>query len=211
MCFLAGGFSYADVLDSAKGWAATIRFNDKVLKQFQEFYNRPDTFSLGICNGCQLMALLGWVPATAAAEGGVAAQLPDSQQPRFVHNTSGRYLSMLSSCSHCQSSAFCVALGCAMQYPNSAHSVPAAQPLPTCLSMKYTPLNHFPARFCLCRFESRYIQVNISDDNPSIWLKGMGGSTVGVWAAHGEGQVLFPDAAVQAAVLDSKLAPIRWV
>lgn len=56
----------------------------------QEFYNRPDTFSLGICNGCQLMALLGWVPATAAPEGGVAAQLPDLQQPRFVHNTSGR-------------------------------------------------------------------------------------------------------------------------
>lgn len=51
---------------------------------------RPDTFSLGICNGCQLMALLGWVPATAAKEGGVAAQLQDLQQPRFVHNKSGR-------------------------------------------------------------------------------------------------------------------------
>lgn len=145
-----GGFSYADVLDSAKGWAATIRFNDRLLKQFQEFYNRPDTFSLGICNGCQLMALLGWVPATAAADGGVAAQLPDLQQPRFVHNTSGR-------------------------------------------------------------FESRWLQVNIAADSPSIWLKGMGDSTIGVWAAHGEGQVLFPDAAVQAAVLDSKLAPIRYV
>lgn len=59
------------------------------------------------------------------------------------------------------------------------------------------------------RFESRWIQVNIAQDSPSIWLKGMGGSTVGVWAAHGEGQVLFPDAAVQAAVLDGKLAPIR--
>lgn len=90
MSALAGGFSYADVLDSAKGWAATIRFNERVLKQFQEFYNRPDTFSLGICNGCQLQALLGWVPATASADGGVAAQLPDLQQPRFVHNTSGR-------------------------------------------------------------------------------------------------------------------------
>lgn len=62
-----------------------------------------------------------------------------------------------------------------------------------------------------CRFESRWLQVNIAADSPSIWLKGMGDSTIGVWAAHGEGQVLFPDAAVQAAVLDSKLAPIRWV
>lgn len=85
-----GGFSYADVLDSAKGWAGTIKFNNRVLKQFQEFYNRPDTFSLGICNGCQLMALLGWVPATASKDGGVAAQLQDLQQPRFVHNKSGR-------------------------------------------------------------------------------------------------------------------------
>jgi hypothetical protein len=61
----------------------------------------------------------------------------------------------------------------------------------------------------VCRFESRWINVQIADDSPSMWLAGMGGSTIGVWAAHGEGQVLFPDAAVQAAVLDQKLAPIR--
>jgi phosphoribosylformylglycinamidine synthase len=145
-----GGFSYADVLDSAKGWAGTIKFNSRVLSQFQEFYNRSDTFSLGICNGCQLMALLGWVPATASKDGGVTAQLQDMQQPRFVHNKSGR-------------------------------------------------------------FESRWLSVSIAEDSPSIWLKGMGGSTVGVWAAHGEGQVLFPDAAVQAAVQQHNLAPIRYV
>lgn len=88
-----GGFSYADVLDSAKGWAGTIKFNERVLSQFQSFYERPDTFSLGICNGCQLMALLGWVPATAApaVAGGSGQQLPDLQQPRFVHNASGRF------------------------------------------------------------------------------------------------------------------------
>ncbi|XP_066258232.1 phosphoribosylformylglycinamidine synthase [Euwallacea similis] len=56
-----GGFSYADVLGSAKGWAASILFHDKVKDQFTRFFNRPDTFSLGICNGCQLMALIGWV------------------------------------------------------------------------------------------------------------------------------------------------------
>ena len=56
-----GGFSYADVLDSGKGWAATIRFNPRLLEEFQAFYDREDTFSLGVCNGCQLMALLGWV------------------------------------------------------------------------------------------------------------------------------------------------------
>lgn len=64
-----GGFSYADVMDSAKGWAGTIRFSDRLWRQFQEFYARPDTFSLGVCNGCQLMALLGWVPATGQVRG----------------------------------------------------------------------------------------------------------------------------------------------
>ncbi|KAL1505862.1 hypothetical protein ABEB36_005322 [Hypothenemus hampei] len=56
-----GGFSYADVLGSAKGWAASILFHDKVKEQFTRFFNRPDTFSLGVCNGCQLMALIGWI------------------------------------------------------------------------------------------------------------------------------------------------------
>lgn len=86
-----GGFSYADVMDSAKGWAGTIRFNDRLWRQFQDFYARPDTFSLGVCNGCQLMALLGWVPATGAAGGDNGALLPDAVQPRFVHNASGRF------------------------------------------------------------------------------------------------------------------------
>ncbi|KAF2896068.1 hypothetical protein ILUMI_10112 [Ignelater luminosus] len=62
-----GGFSYADVLGSAKGWAAGILFNPKVQEQFRNFVSRPDTFSLGVCNGCQLMALIGWIgqPVTA--------------------------------------------------------------------------------------------------------------------------------------------------
>lgn len=77
-----GGFSYADVLDSAKGWAASIRFNKKVWNQFETFYHRTDTFSLGVCNGCQLMALLGWVPWRGIA---------DELQPRFIHNKSGRF------------------------------------------------------------------------------------------------------------------------
>ncbi|KAG6541607.1 hypothetical protein Mapa_017000 [Marchantia paleacea] len=84
-----GGFSYADVLDSAKGWAGTIRFNEVLLGQFQEFYNRSGTFSLGVCNGCQLMALLGWVPG--ADVGGTLGAGGDTAQPRFVHNESGRF------------------------------------------------------------------------------------------------------------------------
>lgn len=77
-----GGFSYADVPESAKGWAATIVFNQRLQAQFQAFYERPDTFTLGVCNGCQLFALLGWVPWQ-----GLRAE----EQPRFVHNRSGRF------------------------------------------------------------------------------------------------------------------------
>ncbi len=77
-----GGFSYADVPESAKGWAATILFNERLKEQFQAFYNRPDTFTLGICNGCQLFGLLGWVPWQ-----GIAPE----KQPRFIRNLSGRF------------------------------------------------------------------------------------------------------------------------
>ncbi len=77
-----GGFSYADVLDSAKGWAGTIRFNKELYKQFHLFYSRPDTFSFGVCNGCQLMALLKWVPWQG---------ISDNIQPRLIHNKSGRF------------------------------------------------------------------------------------------------------------------------
>jgi phosphoribosylformylglycinamidine synthase len=81
-----GGFSFGDVLDSGKGWAGVIRFNPKLAKQFADFYARADTFSLGVCNGAQLMALLGWAPF---------AKLPDEEKPRFVHNASGRFESRL--------------------------------------------------------------------------------------------------------------------
>lgn len=77
-----GGFAYADVPESAKGWAATILFNPRLKGMFDEFYQRPDTFTLGICNGCQLFGLLGWVPGY---------ELPPEKQPKFTHNVSGRF------------------------------------------------------------------------------------------------------------------------
>ena len=77
-----GGFSYADVLDSAKGWAGIVLFNPRLRLMFEDFYRRSDSFSLGVCNGCQLMALLGWVPWTGIAP---------PQQPRFIRNSSERF------------------------------------------------------------------------------------------------------------------------
>ena len=93
-----GGFSYADVLGSAKGWAGVLKFNPTAWAQLEAFGAREDTFSLGVCNGCQLMALLGWVPgANGASESACASALPPLEQPRFVHNTSGRFESRFSS------------------------------------------------------------------------------------------------------------------
>jgi phosphoribosylformylglycinamidine synthase len=53
-----GGFSYGDVLGGGRGWAYTILFNPKVRAQFERFFARSDTFALGACNGCQMMAAL---------------------------------------------------------------------------------------------------------------------------------------------------------
>jgi phosphoribosylformylglycinamidine synthase len=53
-----GGFSYGDVLGGGQGWAKSILFNARARKEFEAFFARPDTFALGICNGCQMMAAL---------------------------------------------------------------------------------------------------------------------------------------------------------
>ena len=135
-----GGFSYADVPESAKGWAAAIRFNERLRKMFDDFYNRPDTFSLGVCNGCQLFALLGWVPWVG---------IPDHKQPRFVQNLSGR-------------------------------------------------------------FESRWVTVKILE-SPAIMFKGMADSILGIWVAHGEGRLHFPDPTLMDEVINKKLVPVVFV
>lgn len=138
-----GGFSFMDVFDSGKGQAGVIRFNGKLRAMFDRFYNRPDTFSLGVCNGCQLMALLGWVPWPG---------LPETAQPRFIKNASGR-------------------------------------------------------------FESRWVQVKISP-SPSLFFRGMENSTLGIWVAHGEGRLVFPDPMLSQLLKlggAGSLAPLQYV
>jgi phosphoribosylformylglycinamidine synthase len=74
-----GGFSYGDVLGAGEGWAKSILFHEAVREEFQRFFARPDTFSLGICNGCQMFAALkSIVPGT-------------EHWPRFVRNRSEQY------------------------------------------------------------------------------------------------------------------------
>ncbi|KAF1023741.1 MAG: Phosphoribosylformylglycinamidine synthase [Acinetobacter bereziniae] len=71
-----GGFSYGDVLGAGGGWAKSVLFNAKLRDQFEKFFNRDNTFSVGICNGCQMLAQL-------------APLIPGADNwPRFRRNTS---------------------------------------------------------------------------------------------------------------------------
>jgi phosphoribosylformylglycinamidine synthase len=74
-----GGFSYGDVLGAGEGWAKTILFNAQLSDQFSAFFNRDDTFSLGICNGCQMMSNLKSI-------------IPGAQDwPKFTRNKSEQF------------------------------------------------------------------------------------------------------------------------
>lgn len=71
-----GGFSYGDVMGAGGGWAKSVLFNPKLRDQFEKFFHRQETFSLGICNGCQMLSQLA--PLIPGAE----------NWPRFHRNTS---------------------------------------------------------------------------------------------------------------------------
>jgi phosphoribosylformylglycinamidine synthase len=115
-----GGFSNSDVLGSAKGWAGAIKYNEKANKVINDFFARPDTLSVGICNGCQLFMEL------------------DLINPE--HETHGK-----------------------MTY-NDSH-----------------------------KHESNFTSVQIQENN-SVMLSGLAGTTLGVWISHGEGKFMLPQA-----------------
>jgi phosphoribosylformylglycinamidine synthase len=74
-----GGFSYGDVLGAGSGWAKTILFNDRLKEMFTQFFARTDSFALGVCNGCQMMAQLREIIPGAAS------------WPHFGRNVSARF------------------------------------------------------------------------------------------------------------------------
>ncbi len=111
-----GGFSNSDVLGSAKGWAGAFLYNEKAYTALKNFYARANTMSLGVCNGCQLMAELDLIkPLTEGVEA-----------IKMQHNRSGK-------------------------------------------------------------FESCFVGVDIQS-SPSIMLKDLEASSLGIWVAHGEGR-----------------------
>jgi len=87
-----GGFSNSDVLGSAKGWAAGFLYNEKARKALQNFYARPDTLSLGICNGCQLMIELGLVGSNLDAKNpDILAAAQNPGRVHMLHNDSHKF------------------------------------------------------------------------------------------------------------------------
>lgn len=118
--FLAavGGFSNSDVLGSAKGWAGSFKYNNKAKHSLEAFFERKDTLSLGVCNGCQLFISLGLLNPE------------HNEKPKMLHNNSQK-------------------------------------------------------------FECQFTAVTIKE-SPAVMLKNMEGSTLGIWAAHGEGKFAFP-------------------
>ncbi|MEO5979857.1 MAG: phosphoribosylformylglycinamidine synthase [Chryseolinea sp.] len=82
MIVFVGGFSNSDVLGSAKGWAGAFLYNPAAKQALDNFYKRPDTLSLGVCNGCQLMMELGLL-------------YPEwKNHPTMHHNGSGKFESI---------------------------------------------------------------------------------------------------------------------
>ncbi len=79
-----GGFSYGDTLGAGEGWARSVMFNPVLAEQFAAFFQRLDTFALGVCNGCQMMAALSPI-------------IPGAQAwPKFVRNKSEQFEARLS-------------------------------------------------------------------------------------------------------------------
>jgi phosphoribosylformylglycinamidine synthase len=74
-----GGFSFGDVLGAGEGWGKSILFNNRLKDEFEKFFNRSDTFALGVCNGCQMMS-------------SIKNLIPGADHwPRFLRNTSEQY------------------------------------------------------------------------------------------------------------------------
>ncbi len=114
-----GGFSNSDVLGSAKGWAGAFLYNEKAKAALDQFFARPDTLSVGICNGCQLFMELELINPDHAEHG------------KMLHNNSSKH-------------------------------------------------------------ESNFVSVKVQENN-SVMLKSLAGTTLGVWISHGEGKFNLPE------------------
>ena len=90
-----GGFSNSDVLGSAKGWAGAFKYNDKARKALDRFFNRPDTLSVGICNGCQLFMELELIHPDHEVHGKMTYNDSQKHESSFTSVTIGKNHSVM--------------------------------------------------------------------------------------------------------------------
>ncbi|XP_039449079.1 phosphoribosylformylglycinamidine synthase isoform X1 [Culex pipiens pallens] len=145
-----GGFSYADTLGSAKGWAACILHSQVLKSQFRAFKSRADTFSLGVCNGCQLMALLGWISTEDDLDNSI--DVPDVV---LIQNVSERFECRWSTLKISESNSFMLRklsnsiLGCWIAHGEGQFSFKNKQVFESlkrkkCIAMQYVDDNNEP-------------------------------------------------------------------
>lgn len=160
-----GGFSYGDVLGAGGGWAATVLHREGLREAFRTFFARPDTFTLGICNGCQMLARLGSLVPGAGA------------WPRFLPNRSGQFESRLVMCEVLESpSIFFRGMGGSKLPVVVAHGEGRADPGPGVP----TP--------CLRFVDSRHRPARAYPANPS----GSPGGLTGFTSRDGRATILMP-------------------
>lgn len=148
---LAGGFSFGDCLGAGQGWAKSILFHPSTRRKFQAFFERKDTFTLGVCNGCQVLSKLKEL-------------IPGAETwPSFERNESEQY----------------------------------------------------EARVCMVRITDPPPETGVQ---PSVFFHGMGGSSLPIAVAHGEGRASFTatgnralETSLATDFSDSLLAPVRYV
>lgn len=163
-----GGFANADVLDSGKGWAGAVRFRPQLRRPFDAFRARADTFSLGVCNGCQLMALLGWVPGPEREEVVTAAATAAASASTVSASTSAGGTSASSGASATMAAASdlvdaaVIASGSDDDESMDGH----ADANDGMLQPRFT-------RNASGRFESRWAAVRVEADTRCVLLRGM--------------------------------------
>jgi phosphoribosylformylglycinamidine synthase len=135
-----GGFSYGDVLGAGKGWAKTILFQSQLRDEFSAFFERPDTFSFGVCNGCQMLSSLKEL-------------IPGAQDwPSFERNRSEQFEARLALVEVCQSPSILLqGMAGAMLPIAVAHGEGFAnfadQPNPSQVSLRYVDNHGKPTEY----------------------------------------------------------------
>jgi len=188
-----GGFSYGDVLGAGAGWAKSVLHHRELREEFIRFFKRPETFTLGVCNGCQFLSRLayaGLIPGVPAAttsipksdtpDGDVPSVKDTALWPLFGRNLSEQYEARF-------------AMLQVHEYPYLQPSSPLSPPQPSLLSQPPLPTA-----------QQQQLQ-------PSIFLHGMHTSTLPIPVAHGEGRATFFSTTHLARLRDSGLVCFRYI